>query len=44
MCRTIALTAATRAQIALRHEAILRTAIVTATALALILAGQPLPF
>ncbi|WP_291133614.1 hypothetical protein [Erythrobacter sp.] len=44
MAQAIALARTTRAQIALRQEAILRTAIITATALALILAGQPLPF
>jgi len=44
MTQVIALASSTRAQIASHHEAALRTAIVTAAALALILAGQPLPF
>jgi hypothetical protein len=40
----MALARMTRAQTALRQEAILRTTIVMGCALALILAGQPLPF
>jgi len=40
MSRAIALT---RTHIAIRREEILRTVIVTGCALALILAGQPLP-
>lgn len=43
MSQAIALARTTRAQIALRQEAVLRTVIVSAAALALILAGQPLP-
>jgi len=44
MTHAIALARTTCAQIAFRQEAILRTAIVTAAALALIMAGKPLPF
>nr|WP_255361263.1 hypothetical protein [Erythrobacter sp. HL-111] len=44
MDSTLALARTSRDMIALRHEAILRTIVVTATALALILADRSLPF
>lgn len=44
MTQAIALARTTRTRIALHQEAILRTAIVSGAALALILAGRPLPF
>jgi hypothetical protein len=44
MRKANALTIANGMQAALHHEALVRTVIVTGAALALILAGQPLPY